>query len=190
MKLATLRDGVALVTLVNVIGLTPYNQNITDNIYIIFNKHYSIAKNKVTCLFVLFFLEKNWGYDRVIAGLQDRRVAIHVRLRNRFGTRWHCFKVNQSGKLFVPFCLFRFTLGHSRRGPRQTTISQSFNVSFTASLTSWRTWFGICGYKNVIRSRLKIKNVISEECGIAGEKVWKLHPQNIIPFLGRPLAFC
>lgn len=87
MKLATLRDGVALVTLVNVIGLTPYNQNITDNIYIIFNKHYSITKNKVTCLFVLFFLEKNRGYDRVIAGLQDRRVAIHVRLRNRFGTR-------------------------------------------------------------------------------------------------------
>ena len=87
MKLATLRDGVALVTLVNVIGLTPYNQNITDNIYIIFNKHYNIAKNKVTCLFVLFFLENNWGYDRVIAGLQDRRVAIHVRLRNRFGTR-------------------------------------------------------------------------------------------------------
>ena len=80
MKLATLRDRVALVTLVKVIGLTPYNQNITDNIYIIFNKHYSIAKNKVTCLFVLFFLEKNWGYDRVIAGLQDRRVAIHVRL--------------------------------------------------------------------------------------------------------------
>ena len=39
MKLATLRDRVALVTLVNVIGLTPYNQNITDNIYIIFNKH-------------------------------------------------------------------------------------------------------------------------------------------------------
>ena len=87
MKLATLRDRVALVTLVNVIGLTPYNQNITDNIYIIFNKHYSIAKNKVTCLFVLFFLEKNWGCDCVIAGLQDRRVAIHVRLRNRFGTR-------------------------------------------------------------------------------------------------------
>ena len=89
MKLATLRDRVALVTLVNVIGLTSYNQNITDNIYIIFNKHYSIAKNKVTCSFVLsfFFLEKNWGYDRVIARLQDRRVAIHVRLRNRFGTR-------------------------------------------------------------------------------------------------------
>ena len=87
MKLATLRDRVALVTLVNVIGLTPYNQNITDNIYIIFNKHYSITKNKVTCLFVLFFLEKNWGYDRVITRLQDRRVAIHVRLRNRFGTR-------------------------------------------------------------------------------------------------------
>ena len=39
MKLATLRDRVALVTLVNVIGLTSYNQNITDNIYIIFNKH-------------------------------------------------------------------------------------------------------------------------------------------------------
>ena len=49
-------------TLANVIGLTSYNQNITDNIYIIFNKHYSIAKNKVTCSFVLFFfLEKNWG---------------------------------------------------------------------------------------------------------------------------------
>ena len=88
MKLATLRDRVALVTLVNVIGLTPYNQNITDNIYIIFNKHHSIAKNKVTCSFVLFFfLEKDWGYDRVIARLRDRRVAIHVRLRNRFGTR-------------------------------------------------------------------------------------------------------
>ena len=90
MKLASLRDRVALVTLVNVLGLTSYNQNITDNIYIIFNKHYSIAKNKVTCWFVLFcffFLEKNWGYDRVIARLQDRRVAIHVRLRNRFGTR-------------------------------------------------------------------------------------------------------
>ena len=89
MKLASLRDKVALVTLVNVLGLTSYNQNITDNIYIIFNKHYSIAKNKVTCSFVLFFflLEKNWGYDRVIARLQDRRVAIHVRLRNRFGTR-------------------------------------------------------------------------------------------------------
>lgn len=182
-------------TLANVIGLTSYNQNITDNIYIIFNKHYSIAKNKVTRSFVLFFLKKNWGYDREIARLQDRRVAIHERLRNRFGTRWHCFKVNQSGKLFVPFCLFQFTLGPSRRGPRkttifQTTISQSFKASFTASLTYWRTWFGICGYKNVIRSRLKIKNVISEECGIAGEKVWKLHLQNIIPFLGRPLAFC
>ena len=90
MKLASLRDKVALVTLVNVLGLTSYNQNITDNIYKIFNKHYSIAKNKVTCSFVLFFfffLEKNWGYDRVIARLQDRRVAIHVRLRNRFGTR-------------------------------------------------------------------------------------------------------
>ena len=55
MKLASLRDKVALVTLVNVLGLTSYNQNITDNIYIIFNKHYSIAKNKVTCSFVLFF---------------------------------------------------------------------------------------------------------------------------------------
>lgn len=61
MKLATLRDGVALVTLVNVIGLTAYNQNITDNIYIIFNKYYSIAKNKVTCLFVLFFFGKELG---------------------------------------------------------------------------------------------------------------------------------
>ena len=89
MKLASLRDRVALVTLVNVLGLTSYNQNITDNIYLIFNKHYSIAKNKVTCSFVLFFFffsEKNWGYDRVIARLEDRRV-IHVRLRNRFGTR-------------------------------------------------------------------------------------------------------
>ena len=74
-------------TLANVIGLTSYNQNITDNIYIIFNKHYSIAKNKVTRSFVLFFLKKNWGYDREIARLQDRRVAIHERLRNRFGTR-------------------------------------------------------------------------------------------------------
>ena len=54
MKLASLRDRVALVTLVNVLGLTSYNQNITDNIHIIFNKHYSIAKNKVTCWFVLF----------------------------------------------------------------------------------------------------------------------------------------
>ena len=87
MKLATLRDRVALVTLLNVIGLTSYDQNITDYIYIIFNKHYSIAKNKVTCSFVLFFLEKNWGYDRVIARLRDRRFAFHARLRNRFGTR-------------------------------------------------------------------------------------------------------
>ena len=64
MKLATLRDRVALVTLVNVIGLTSYNQNITDNIYIIFYKHYSIAKNKVTFSFVLslfFFFGKELG---------------------------------------------------------------------------------------------------------------------------------
>ena len=64
MKLASLRDRVALVTLVNVLGLTSYNQIITDNIYIIFNKHYSIAKNKVTCSFVLslfFFFGKELG---------------------------------------------------------------------------------------------------------------------------------
>ena len=61
MKLATLRDRVALMTLVNVIGLTSYNQNITDNIYIILNKHYSIAKNKVTCSFVLFFWKRIGG---------------------------------------------------------------------------------------------------------------------------------
>ena len=50
-------------TLANVIGLTSYNQNITDNIYIIFNKHYSIAKNKVTCSFILsfFFFGKELG---------------------------------------------------------------------------------------------------------------------------------
>ena len=61
MKLATLRDRVALETLLNVIGLTSYNQNITDYIYIIFNKLYSIAKNKVTCSFVLFFFGKELG---------------------------------------------------------------------------------------------------------------------------------
>lgn len=54
----------------------------------------------------------------MIARLQDRGITIQVRLRNRFGTMilLHGESKILTGKLFVPFCLFQFILGHSRRG--------------------------------------------------------------------------